>query len=133
MLGVLDALFYHLPVSMRVILPFVAMKSMSKRWKKLHTRTARDLNSQRSFAKLALLFFNPSKVLPYLYGKASTETAGKIAFITFHASTVPSTIKTRTVQLHTMSTTTTGRLPSDARIMASSPEWQVPTVLPQCR
>ena len=40
-------------------------------------------------------------------------------------------MKTSTVQLHTMSTTTTSRSPSHARIMASSLEWEVPTVLTQ--
>ena len=41
------------------------------------------------------------------------------------------TIKTSTVQLDTMSTTTTTRLPSDAHMMASSLEWKVLTVLTQ--
>ena len=36
-----------------------------------------------------------------------------------------------TVQVHTMSTTTTDRCPSVVRILASSLEWQVPTVSEQ--
>ena len=53
-------------------------------------------------------------------------TAGKIAFITLNASTVRFAIITSTVELHTMSTTRTDRWPSNARIMASSLEWEVP-------
>ena len=66
-----------------------------------------------------------------MYGKASTETAWEIAFITLNASTVRFSINSPTVRLHTMSTTTTDRWPSDVRIMASSLEWQVPTVSEQ--
>ena len=66
-----------------------------------------------------------------MYGKASTDTAGEIAFITFNASTVRFTINSPTVQLHTMSTTTTDRCPSNVRIMASSLELEVPTATEQ--
>jgi len=40
-------------------------------------------------------------------------------------------INTGTVHLHTMSTTSTDRWPLNARIMASSLEWEVPTVSEQ--
>ena len=95
------------------------------------TRIARDMNWQRSFANWAVPFFTTPKVIPYLYGKASTKTAGEIAFITWHASTVRLTINSSTVQLHTMPTSTTDSWPSDVRIMASSLEWEVPTVSEQ--
>ena len=52
-------------------------------------------------------------------------------FITLNARRVHFPIKTRTVQLYTIPTTTTSRSTSNARIMASSLEWQVLTVLPQ--
>ena len=94
-------------------------------------RIARELNWQRSFAKWAVPFFTAPKVIPSLYGKASTETAGEIAFITLPASTVRFPINSPTVQLHNISTTLTDRWPTDVRIMASSLEWQVPTVSEQ--
>lgn len=72
-------------------------------------RKASHLNWQRSFAKRAVPFFTAPKVIPYMYGKASSETAGEIAFITLTASSVRFTINSPTVQLHTMSTTLTER------------------------
>ena len=122
MLAVLNALFFLFACI------YVCYSSAGK---KLHTRIARDLNSQILLLNKLSFFFTAPKVNPYLNGRACTETAGKIAFITLHAGTVPFDIKTSIVQLHTMSTTTTGRFPSDAHTMASSLEWQVPTVLQQ--
>ena len=63
-----------------------------------------------------------------MYGKASTETARKIVSITSNASPVRLPINTGTVHLHIMSTTSMDRWPSNARIMALSLEWEVPTV-----
>ena len=115
---------------MRLIFRLSQWKAGLQDGKEIHARIARDLKSQRSFAKQAVLFCTAPKVIPYPCGRAGTVTAGlKIAFITFNARRVPFTTKTTTVQLRTMSTTTNSRLPSDAHIMASSLEWEVLTVL----
>ena len=53
----------------------------------------------------------------------------KVVLITLNARRVPVTIKTSTVHFHAKTTTTTSRLPSDAHLMASSLEWELPTML----